>query len=215
MRRYGALTALALALALGAYTYGVHLRVERAAEDAAWLRTEIAAEQRESLRLADEALAAQAAAEAAAWAAEERHDARMEAVTDALSRYGSVAWRDGVLVFAPNRGTPRARTSRVAPSVGALSRAEVAAKIRYWADAYEVAAVDWLVAKGSDIAYRESGYNPSAQNPTSSAAGLFQFLKAWGPLESRLDPDWSARRFVQVYMDGGDAALRKHWATTY
>jgi hypothetical protein len=70
-----------------------------------------------------------------------------------------------------------------------------------------------VVETGTRIAYRESTYRVAATNP-SGAAGLFQFMPPWGSLEQRLDPTWSCYRFVKVYADGGESAVRRHWAAT-
>jgi hypothetical protein len=39
-------------------------------------------------------------------------------------------------------------------------------------------------------------------------------MPPWGSLEQRLDPTWSCYRFVKVYADGGESAVRRHWAAT-
>ena len=73
----------------------------------------------------------------------------------------------------------------------------------------------WVEQAAVRIAYRESRFDSQAANPTSSARGLFQFLKAWGAESDRLNPVWSVYRFVAVYRDGGPAKIRQHWAQTF
>lgn len=96
---------------------------------------------------------------------------------------------------------------------GVLSKSEVRQLLENACDKYGVTGSDrtWIIEMGLNISWKESRWNPSAQNKSSSASGLFQFLKAWGPLENRLDPVWSANRFVKVFVDGGKSKIYQHW----
>lgn len=53
------------------------------------------------------------------------------------------------------------------------------------------------------VVERESHCYWAAQNPSSSAAGVFQFLDHWGPLTSRLDAVWSVNRAYRAVRAGG------------
>ena len=68
----------------------------------------------------------------------------------------------------------------------------------------------------TSLASRESGFNPDAKNPGSSAGGLFQFLdstwKQYGQGKNKFDPEANAdaaARMLRDNMDrfGGDARL--------
>ena len=111
---------------------------------------------------------------------------------------------------------PTYRAPRTTKRQGVWSEAQVKAALYAGCEKYGITGSDrsWLVAAGLRIAWAESRYNPSARNANSSAAGLFQFLAPWGSLEARLDPVWSCNRFCRVYRDGGEAAIRRHWAAT-
>lgn len=107
------------------------------------------------------------------------------------------------------------RSGNVRATGTTWSRDQVAATLRAAAAEYELSASDteWVVETGCRVAYRESTYRTGAQN-ASGAAGLFQFMPAWGSLENRLDPVWSCYRFVRVFRDGGEAKIRQHWSST-
>ena len=100
-------------------------------------------------------------------------------------------------------------------SAGAWSRDKVAATLAAAAASYGLddKQTAWIVDTGVRVAYRESTYQPDARN-ASGAAGLFQFMPSWAPLEQRLDPVWSCYRFVRVYAEGGEAKIRQHWKAT-
>lgn len=51
---------------------------------------------------------------------------------------------------------------------------------------------------------RESGWNPAADNPTSTALGLLQFLNFWGKDWERADPVWSILRIIRYHQDTGN-----------
>lgn len=113
--------------------------------------------------------------------------------------------------------TPQSYTPPAGKDTGATwSREKVASTLRAAADHYGLtdAQTAWVVETGTRIAYRESTYRVAATNP-SGAAGLFQFMPSWAPLEQRLDPTWSCYRFVKVYADSGEAGIAKHWRATY
>jgi hypothetical protein len=97
----------------------------------------------------------------------------------------------------------------------AWTRERVAATLRAAAASYGLSATEttWIVEVGCRVAYRESSYRPDARN--GQHLGLMQFNAAWGTAEQRLDPVWSLNRFVKVYADGGESAVKKHWAATY
>lgn len=58
----------------------------------------------------------------------------------------------------------------------------------------------------------ESGWDPSAKNPTSTASGLLQFLDHWGSKSERFDPVWSINRVIRYWNEVG--SLRGPWAAT-
>ena len=102
------------------------------------------------------------------------------------------------------------------PRQGKLSESEVRTLLENACEKYGITGADmkWLITAGLKVAWSESRYNPSARNSTSSATGLFQFLKSWGSAENRLDPVWSANRFARVFRDGGKPKIRQHWRAT-
>lgn len=97
------------------------------------------------------------------------------------------------------------------------SESQVRSTLEASCDKYGVSGAEkeWVVNAGVRIAYRESRYNTQAKNKSSSATGLFQFLKAWGSEADRLDPYWSCNRFVKVYVSGGQKKIKQHWKATY
>lgn len=97
-----------------------------------------------------------------------------------------------------------------------LSSKQVTDMLSKWCDRYGITGANrkWLIATGVNVAWHESRYDPKCINRSSGAAGLYQFLPGWGSLTNRLDPDWSTRRFVKCFKEGGKAAIRKHWAQT-
>lgn len=54
------------------------------------------------------------------------------------------------------------------------------------------------------IVTRESHCYWAARNPSSSAAGVFQFLDSWGSLSQRLDAVWSIRRAERYWRVEGN-----------
>ena len=90
----------------------------------------------------------------------------------------------------------------------------------------------WTQKRENDIINiiaHESGGNPKARN--GACVGLLQFDNGWkhnysnsyfkkhkikggNPKDDRLSGYWSIHRIVQVYKDGGDKAVRRHWAAT-
>lgn len=54
-----------------------------------------------------------------------------------------------------------------------------------------------------DIIDGESEYDPNADNPTSTALGLMQFLDSWGSDFERADPVWSILRAIRYYREEG------------
>ena len=77
------------------------------------------------------------------------------------------------------------------------------------------------VPRALDIMRCESGGNPYAKNPTSTASGLFQHLKgwwggAWGPAFDPFDPNASVENAARLrYLNGGWSdwyASRHCWA---
>lgn len=97
----------------------------------------------------------------------------------------------------------------------ALDRWEVEALLRAACNYYGITGdeADWLVEKGTVIAWRESSWRPHARN--GSYIGLFQFGPSWGSEADRLDEQWSCYRFVRAYVDGGEQNLRSHWSQTW
>ncbi|WP_157095477.1 transglycosylase SLT domain-containing protein, partial [Hoyosella altamirensis] len=78
-----------------------------------------------------------------------------------------------------------------------------------WHEGAQWDAVDYIVT-------RESGWNPNAQNPSSSAYGLFQFLdQTWGTVGGRKTSDpyeqgvYGARYMAQRY--GDPVSARRFW----
>ena len=80
-----------------------------------------------------------------------------------------------------------------------------------------------------NIIAHESGGNPKARN--GSCVGLLQFNSGWkhnysnsyykkhkikgkNPSDDRLSAYWSIHRIVQVYKEGGDRYVARHWAAT-
>ncbi|RBY87875.1 transglycosylase SLT domain-containing protein [Blastococcus sp. TF02A-30] len=125
-------------------------RSERDAQQAAAAEAQAVAEQAERDRIAAEEAAARAAAEEAARA----EAARVEAARQAEAQAAAAAAR-------PGRGT----TAAVAP-----------------AGSYKDYAMQKLGGAGSEFTClenlwgKESGWNPNAQNPSSTAYGIAQFL---------------------------------------
>ena len=111
---------------------------------------------------------------------------------------------------------PRVVREKRIPSKKALSKSEMIELINRGADKYGITGSDrkWLVTAWLQITWSESRWVPTAQNKNSTAAGLAQFLAAWGSLDKRLDPQWSANRFAKAFADGGKANIRKHWRAT-
>lgn len=95
------------------------------------------------------------------------------------------------------------------------SKAQVASTLTAAASKYGLTAAQtaWVVDTGCRIAYRESTYRTAVVN-ASGHAGLFQFSSSWGTLAERTDPVWSCYRFVRVYAEGGESAIRRHWRAT-
>lgn len=56
-----------------------------------------------------------------------------------------------------------------------------------------------------DTVTRESGCRWYAQNPTSTAAGAWQFLDTWGSLADRRDVVWSTARALRAFRSQGGA----------
>jgi prophage DNA circulation protein len=106
-------------------------------------------------------------------------------------------------------------TTTVASTGGTWSKAQVASTLTAAASKYGLtpAQTAWVVDTGCRIAYRESTYRTAVVN-ASGHAGLFQFSKSWGTLAERTDPVWSCYRFVRVYAEGGESAIRRHWRAT-
>lgn len=114
------------------------------------------------------------------------------------------------------RTTPsKGATTTVASTGGTWSKAQVASTLTAAASKYGLtpAQTAWVVDTGCRIAYRESTYRTAVVN-ASGHAGLFQFSKSWGTLAERTDPVWSCYRFVRVYAEGGESAIRRHWRAT-
>ena len=106
-------------------------------------------------------------------------------------------------------------TTTVASTGGTWSKSQVASTLTAAASKYGLTAdqTAWVVATGTRIAYRESTYKVAVVNG-SGHAGLFQFSSSWGTLAERTDPVWSCYRFVRVYAEGGESAIRRHWRAT-
>jgi hypothetical protein len=102
------------------------------------------------------------------------------------------------------------------PSALIWSKGQVSGTLAAAADYYGLTGAkrEWIISKGTSIAYKESRYNTHAWN-SSNHIGLFQFSDAWASAENRLDGTWSCYRFVKVYVDGGEAKIRQHWRATY
>ena len=118
--------------------------------------------------------------------------------------------------LAAKRRAASQPTEKRIPSKRALSEAQMRELISNACDKYGIDGADrkWLVAAWLKVTWSESRWVPTAQNPNSTASGLAQFLAAWGPLEDRLDPVWTANRFARVFRDGGKAKIRQHWRAT-
>ena len=93
---------------------------------------------------------------------------------------------------------------------------DVVEVVRYACYDYEIPGEEWsyLETVVPHLGRRESGLRAKAANPTSSARGILQFLRSWGPESKRLDPVWSVYRIVRVYRDGGEVKIRQHWRAT-
>lgn len=139
----------------------------------------------------------------------QRADAYRDAAQDASETIASLRAR----IVPQSRVVPPVRPLKAA--VGAWSREQVASTLRTACAHYSLEPDEtaWVVTTGLRIAYRESRYRPGAINP-SGCVGLFQFNSGFGAVGNRLDPVWSCYRFVRVYAEGGEAAVRRHWAAT-
>lgn len=115
----------------------------------------------------------------------------------------------------PAKGATTTVASAPAQKGTTWSKAQVASTLTAAASKYGLTAAQtaWVVETGCRIAYRESTYRTDARN-ASGAAGLFQFMPSWATLAERLDPVWSCYRFVRVYAEGGESAIRRHWRAT-
>lgn len=80
----------------------------------------------------------------------------------------------------------------------------------------------WFQPEDVDLALRiidcESGGNPKAKNPHSTASGLFQHLRMWwGGVFDPFDPEQSVEHGARLFYDGGVAhwnASRACWSRT-
>jgi hypothetical protein len=131
-------------------------------------------------------------------------------------------------VIAP---APTALSLAAGEHGGTWSRAKLAGVLSAACDYYGVDNKDWLVAKGVHISADgecKSGDTARRNFEGSTALGLFQFLKLWNPTGEGCfiggghgASDWracgtcSAYRFVGVYSEGGDSALKRAWEATY
>ena len=109
---------------------------------------------------------------------------------------------------------------------GVWTRAKTEGVLAAACEYYDIGSdTDWLVAKGVHIVYdgaENRGGVCDLKNPSSSATGLFQFLKAWGTGScSHGASDWracgtcSCYRFVRVFSESGKSGIAGHWAATY
>lgn len=135
----------------------------------------------------------------------------------ALSRITTMTARIAALEAEARRAAPPAprlvpQASR--PATGAVSPEWVAAIARDEAArrGFTAASTEWVVAAAVRVAGRESTFRPAARN--GQHLGLMQFASGWGTAAQRLCPEWSVRRFVQAYADGGAANVRRHWRAT-
>lgn len=71
----------------------------------------------------------------------------------------------------------------------------------------------WVLAANQKVAFRESRNRPGAISASGTFQGMHQWSPSWGGAE-RLDGEWSIRRFVKAYDDGGKANIRRHWKST-
>ncbi|MGY2085864.1 aggregation-promoting factor C-terminal-like domain-containing protein [Blastococcus sp. SYSU DS0539] len=146
-------------------------RSERAAEQTAAAEARAAAEQAELDRRAAEEAARIAAEEAARRAAEEA--ARAEAARVETARAAEAARAAEPRAAAP---APAPARSTAAPSAPAAPVAPAGSFRQY--------AMGKLGGSGSEFTClenlwgKESGWNPTAQNPTSTAYGIAQFLNS-------------------------------------
>ena len=72
---------------------------------------------------------------------------------------------------------------------------------------------NWVLAANRKVAFRESRNRPGAISSTGTFQGMHQWSPSWGKAV-RLDGEWSIKRFVKAYVDGGKANIRKHWKST-
>lgn len=72
-----------------------------------------------------------------------------------------------------------------------------------WKMLYRAFAPTGQYAYAHMVVTRESHCTWSAQNPTSTATGVFQFLDEWGPLAARLDAAWNIARAKRAVLEGG------------
>lgn len=92
----------------------------------------------------------------------------------------------------------------ISPAVITVATSTPDRTIRYYATLYDV---NYSLAKS--IAWCESQYNPYAQNPNSSATGLYQFLNGtwnhyallhWGTLEGHSPTDYGDNAELGVWV---------------
>lgn len=101
-------------------------------------------------------------------------------------------------------------------------------RVIYWLKRYKVYSPA-RVGRILNIIRHESGGNPKARN--GSHRGLVQFTSSWKhnysrayfkkhgirdyQSDNRMSADWSIRRIVKVYKDGGVRKVKQHWKATY
>jgi len=72
---------------------------------------------------------------------------------------------------------------------------------------------NWVLAANRQVAFRESRNRPGAVSSSGTYQGLHQWSPSWGG-EVRLNGEWSVKRFVKAYADGGKPNIRRHWKAT-
>lgn len=105
---------------------------------------------------------------------------------------------------ALNTASAMAGAGKAAAAGSPQAVAQALAAQRGWTGA-DWDALDWIVQ-------RESGWNPNAANPTSSARGLFQKMTSLhGPLEKTIEDQiaWGLNYIAQRY--GSPTAAKAFW----
>jgi phosphopantetheinyl transferase (holo-ACP synthase) len=142
-----------------------------------------------------------------------------------ISRLERVASFKEVLALRQRAAKEAAAKAILKYNTGVWTDSDVKNALSHGCDYYEIkgSTKTWLVAKGLHITHGENrGHVTWLKNTSSSATGLFQFLKEWGTYKCkhgvsdfRKCGTCACYRFIKAYHDGGDATLRGAWAATY